>query len=319
MSQRLPPLNALRAFEAVARHLSFTKAALELNVTRAALSHQVKALEAFLGFELFERRNRSITLSREAEVALPKLQQGFDCLSEAVHLMRGERQTESITVWAAPSFASKWLIPRLHRFSRKHPEIDMQISGNADLVDMEGHAEQGAVEALFRRREVDAIIHFGSGHDTAYRGEKLFTVSAVPLCSPQLLDNNSQHPLKTPQDLAFHTLLHDDTDYAGRPGWADWLAWQGIDGIKTGRGLHFNQVSLAMEAAIDGQGVLLSIKPLAQLDIEAGRLCIPFGEDMPLDYAYYIICPAKSGGNQVAVDAFIAWLKEEAREQGGCK
>lgn len=312
MSQQLPPLNALRAFEAVARHLSFTRAAAELNVTRAAISHQVKSLEEFLGFHLLERNHRSITLTREAVEALPKLQQGFACLTEAVQLLRGGRQVESLTVWAAPSFVSKWLIPRLHHFSSRHPEIDMQISGNADLVDIGSHAELGTVQALFRKREVDVIIHFGSEQNAGQSGDKLFSVSAVPLCSPRLISASALHPLKTPQDLIHHTLLHDDTDYAGRPDWSSWLAWQGVEGVNASRGLHFNQVSLAMEAAIDGQGVLLSMMPLAQSDIDAGRLCIPFAVEMPLDYAYYIICPENSGGNSEAIHAFIRWLKEEA-------
>ncbi|MFN3786476.1 MAG: LysR family transcriptional regulator, partial [Thiothrix sp.] len=134
MSQQLPPLNALRAFEAVARHLSFTKAAAELNVTRAAISHQIRFLEEYLGFTLLERHNRTVVLTARAAAALPKLRQGFDYLAEAVHLLRNDILVQRLRVCAAPSFTAKWLIPRLPRFSRRHPEIDMQINSNVHLV-----------------------------------------------------------------------------------------------------------------------------------------------------------------------------------------
>lgn len=314
MSQQLPPLNALRAFEAVARHLSFTKAATELNVTRAAISHQIKYLEDFLGFTLIERKNRSIVLSKGAEAALPKLRAAFDNLAEAVHLMRGEKQTESLTVITTTSFASKWLVPRLHRFSRLHPDIDMQIKGESSLVDSDVHPEQ-SMDVFFRSHAVDVMIRFGLGHYLGCQAEKLFNVSAVPLCSPRLTNNLHPHPLHTPQDLIFHTLLHDDTDYLGHPSWGRWLSAQGITGVNPNRGLHFNQVALAMEAAIDGQGVLLSLKALAEMDIDAGRLCVPFDFEIPLEQAYYVIRPNKPSGNQRAVQVFLDWLREEAAWQ----
>ncbi|QTR49870.1 transcriptional regulator GcvA [Candidatus Thiothrix anitrata] len=316
MSQQLPPLNALRAFEAVARHLSFTKAAAELNVTRAAISHQIKFLEEFLGFPLIERHSRTLVLTKAAAAALPLLRLGFDHLTQAVALMHGERQAESITVWAAPSFASKWLVPRLHRFSRQHPDIDMKISGDVGLVDAETVAESSVVDSVFRTHEVDVMIRFGFGHYAGCRVDKLLNVSAAPLCSPALVKDVHPHPLRAPQDLAFHTLLHDDTAYVGHPRWADWLVLHGVDGINAKRGLHFNHVSLAMEAAIDGQGVLLSIKNLAQCDIEAGRLCIPFDLDMPLEQAYYVVRPPYEGVRQRAVNAFVAWLQAEASASG---
>ena len=314
MSQQLPPLNALRAFEAVARHLSFTKAAVELNVTRAAISHQIKYLEDFLGFTLIERKNRAITLTRGAEIALPKLRLAFDSLAEAVHLMRGEKQTQSLTVLTTTSFASKWLVPRLHRFSRRYPDIDMQIKGDASLVDADVNRDQG-FETFFRANAVDIMIRFGLGHYSGCKSDKLFTVSAVPLCSPVLTSPSHAHPLQQPADLAFHTLLHDDTDYLGHPSWERWLAAQSISGVNPNRGLHFNQVALAMEAAIDGQGVLLSLKALAEMDIDAGRLCVPFDFEIPLEQAYYVIRPNQPVGSQEAVSIFLDWLQEEAAWQ----
>jgi LysR family glycine cleavage system transcriptional activator len=313
MSQQLPPLNALRAFEAVARHLSFTKAAAELNVTRAAISHQIKSLEDFFGFALLERKNRTIVLSQGAAAALPKLRQGFDNLAEAVHLLRHEEQDERITVCAAPSFASKWLIPRLPRFSRQHPEINMQINSNVGLVDADLQQDNSLMDTFFRQNQVDVVIGYGAGHYPGEQVEKLFAVSAVPVCSPVLLSDTHPHPLRVPDDLAFHTLLHDDTNYVGHPSWAKWLKLQGVDGINASRGLHFNHVSLALDAAVDGQGVLLGIKPLAQSDIEAGRLCIPFDLPMPLEHAYYIFRPQYGQLNQRASDVFVEWLLKEAQ------
>lgn len=317
MSQQLPPLNALRAFEAVARHLSFTKAAEELNVTRAAISHQIRFLEDYLGFPLIERKNRAIELSPQAEAALPKLREGFNNLAEAVRLMRSAAApTQSITVWAAPSFASKWLIPRLPRFSRRHPEIDMQINSNAMLVVADQQQGASLIDSFFRQNQVDVVISFGTGSHAGENAERLFPVSAVPVCSPALASDAHPHPLRVPEKLACHTLLHDDTDYVGHPTWVKWLQLHGVSGVNASRGLHFNHVSLALDAAVDGQGVLLCLKPLAQSDVEAGRLCIPFDLPMPLEHAYYIIRPQKAGegGAQQASDAFVEWLREEAQQ-----
>ncbi len=310
MSQQLPPLNALRAFEAVARHHSFTKASEELYVTRAAISHQIKHLEDYLGFPLVDRHNRSITLTRAGEAALPKLREGFNRLAEAVHLMRTQLDNHSVNVWIAPSLASKWLIPRLHRFSQQYPDIDMRISGEAKLIDATENS--GALDELFRAHDIDVMIRFGSGDYPGCRVEKLFSVEAVALCNPSLL-NDTKHPLRHPNDLRHHTLLHDDTPYVGRPSWERWLKLANIDGVDVKRGPHFNQVSLAMEAAIDGQGVLLSINILAQRDIDAGRLCIPFDLHMPLEHAYHVIRPEAATANQASTEKFIRWLVAEAR------
>ncbi|CAA6822984.1 MAG: Transcriptional regulator, LysR family [uncultured Thiotrichaceae bacterium] len=311
MSQRLPPLNALRTFEAVARLNSFTRAADELHVTRAAVSHQIKNLEEYLGFTLIERHSRSISLTNAAEVALPKLREGFNNLSDAVHLMQTQGSFENINVWMAPSFASKWLVPRLNKFSKLYPGIDMRISGDAKLVDTV-QEERRSMEDLFRSSDVDLIIRFGRGNHPGCKVTKLFSVEAVPLCSPKLLVD-SEYPLDKPEDLQFHTLLHDDTDYEGHPSWEKWLKKANVAGVDTQRGLHFNHVSLAMEAAIDAQGVLLSIKALAKYDIKSKRLCIPFNMSIPLDATYYIIQPEAVDSNRHAIDLFVEWLIEEAR------
>ncbi len=314
MSQRLPPLNALRTFEAVARLKSFTKAADELSVTRAAVSHQIKNLEEYVGFSLFERHTRSISLTSAGEVALPKLREGFNNISDAVHLMNSHLKNENITLWMAPSFASKWLVPKLHTFSNRYPEIDMQLHAVAGLIDTT--EEQGySMEDLFRSEDADVVIRFGS--EDNYPGckvHKLFSVKAVPVCSPKLLKDPDK-PLNKPEDLVHHTLLHDKTPYKGRPQWSKWLKQEDIKGIDHERGLKFNQISLAIESAIDGQGVLLAIEALARKDIEEGRLCVPFDISLPLEMSYYAIHPESADSNQHAVDSFIEWLMEEAKSE----
>lgn len=305
---QLPPLNSLRVLESAARNLSFSKAADELFVTKAAVSHQIKALEEYLGFQLFERKNRSIELTEAAELALPKLREGFNNLAEAVKLMQQHTQHDSVNVCMAPSFAAKWLVPKLHKFSGTHPDIDMKIIGDDTLIS--NRVDSGNLDEWFRGDDIDVVIRFGSGDYPGFVVDKLFDVSAVPLCSPNLL-SRKVNPLKTPEDLRHYTLLHDDTGYTGRPSWEKWLELAGVKGIDAKRGLHFNHVSLVLGGAIDEQGIGLSMEPLAQYDIDAGRLCIPFDLKMPLDSAYYIIRREREDENE-SVEAFVSWIKEEA-------
>lgn len=313
MSQQLPPLNALRTFEAVARLKSFTKAADELSVTRAAVSHQIKNLEEYVGFSLFERHTRSISLTPAGEVALPKLREGFNNISDAVHLMTSHLSNEKISVWMAPSFASKWLVPKLNNFSQRFPDIDMQLNAVSGLIDT-ADASGISMEELFRSEDADVVIRFGSGVYPGCTVHKLFSVKAIPVCSPELLEDPAK-PLKKPEDLIHHTLLHDNTAYKGRPQWSDWLEQEGIKGVNHERGLRFNHNSLALESAIDGQGVFLSIEALARKDIQEGRLCIPFDISLPLEMSYYVIHPESADSNQHAVDSFVEWILEEAKSE----
>ncbi|PID46749.1 MAG: LysR family transcriptional regulator [Proteobacteria bacterium] len=306
---QLPPLNSLRVLESVARNLSFSKAADELFVTKAAVSHQIKALEEYLGIQLFERKSRSIELTEATELALPMLREGFNNLAEAVKLMQQHDQHASVNVCMAPSFAAKWLMPRLQSFSGAHPEIDMQIIGDDTLIG--NRAESGRIDEWFCRDDIDVVIRFGSGDYPGFLVDKLFDVSAVPLCSPKLLAEG-EYPLREPDDLRHHTLLHDDTGYKGRPSWAKWLELAGVHGIDAKRGLHFNHVLLVLAGAVDEQGIGLSMEPLAQHDIDAGRLCIPFDLKMPLESSYYIIRRKKEMQSE-AVEAFVSWMLEEAR------
>lgn len=309
MHHSLPPLNALRAFEAAARHLSFSKAADELHVTAPAISHQIKGLEDYLGLALFHRRNRGLALTPAARAALPKLHQGFDYLSDAVAALREHGRAESVlTVGAAPSFAAKWLLPRLPHFVEQHPDIDLRIAASQTQID-DHHSLETAWDNL-RNDAIDMAIRFGNGEYPGCRVDKLFSVSAIPLCSPRLLQG--EHPLRRPEDLQFHSLLHDDTVYEAHPDWAAWLKAAGVEKTVSTRGLHFNHAALALQAAIDGQGVVLSLMPLAAADVAAGRLVMPFDLSMPLPYAYYVISPAASA-EQTHIGAFRDWLLQEAQ------
>ena len=265
------PFGALRVFECAARHLSFKLAAEELFITPAAVSQQIKTLEHQLGIQLFNRHNRGLSLTEAAKQGLPRLTQGFEQMIQGVELIRSAHRKPTLTVWMAPSFASKWFMPRLHRFAEKHPQIDLDISASPGMVDSTASARSIPVEN-FRRDNVDIAIRFGQGDYPGCRVDKLFAVAAIPLCSPQLM--RGKYPLKTPEDLRFHTLIHDDTRYEGRPDWPSWLKAAKVSDIDTDRGLHFNHGNLAINAAVDGQGVVLSMKALASDDIAAGRLVL---------------------------------------------
>ncbi len=306
MSDNLP-LNALRAFEAAARHKSFKAAAEELFVTPAAISQQIKSLEETLDVKLFHRQSRQITLTRAGTRGLAKVTEGFNCLTEAVQAMRSEDDDSTLTVWSSPSFAAKWLVPRLAEFTQANPGIDLDISADRSLID------SGATDSLhiekFKHGLIDVAIRFGQGDYAELKVDKLFEVSAIPLCSPRLL--TGEHPLNTPDDLRHQTLLHDATPYEGRPSWDKWLEAAGVEGIDAEHGISFNSVSMALAAAVDGQGVVYTLDALANDDIEAGRLVAPFDLRLPLDHAYYMITLAKHA-DKPKVARFCEWLLEQA-------
>ncbi|MEZ5583639.1 MAG: transcriptional regulator GcvA [Candidatus Competibacteraceae bacterium] len=311
MSQRLPPLNALRAFAVAARHLSFKQAAEELNVTPAAVSQQIKQLENYLDVELFQRSNRTLQLTDIGRRFLPKLQEGFMCFAAAMEEVQGANSLNVLNVSVAPSFAAKWLVPRLHRFATAHPKIDMRVSASMTPIDMQSTVELKE----FQRDGVDLAVRFGRGQYPGYRVEKLFAVSIVPMCSPRLLEG--EQPLRQPEDLRFHTLLHDEILAVDdrHPDWRMWLEAAGVEGVDVRRGQHFNHTALALEAAVEGQGVVLSIKNLALADLAAGRLIVPFDLDIPLEFAYYIVCPEETA-EEPKIVAFREWLLVEAKRDG---
>ncbi|ROR34426.1 transcriptional regulator GcvA [Inmirania thermothiophila] len=299
MPHRLPPLNALRAFEAAARHLSFTRAAEELHVTPAAVSQQVASLERYLGVRLFERHARSLRLTEAGRACLPEVSEGFRLLARGVARVREVGTTGPLVVSVAPAFAGKWLVPRLDRFAERHPQVDVEISARYGLPD-------------FGREEADVAIDFSDGrYPQGLHAERLFGVSAVPLCSPSLVARG----LREPKDLARFTLLHDEGlgRDTSQQGWASWLRLAGVEGVNPRRGPRFSHTTLALEAAADGQGVVLAIDKLAEPDLAAGRLVIPFDIRLPLEYAYYLVCP-RAAVERPKVAAFRAWLLEEVAE-----
>ncbi len=298
MSRRLPPLNALRAFEAAARHLSFAKAAAELHVTPAAVSHQIKGLEDFLGVPLFHRAQRTISLTEAGEAALPDLRTGFDYLAAGVGRIHDLETGGTITVSAAPSFAAKWLIPRIERFRLAQPEIEARIDATVELSD-------------FERGQVDVGIRYGSGRYPGLRIDLLLNEEVVPVCHPGLLDKGQA--LEQPEDLRHFTLIHDDTPVPGQPlpDWRMWLLAAGVRGVDWTRGPRFSPSSMAIQAALDGQGVALVGRVLAESDLSAGRLVRPLAFAVPSDIAYYIVSP-QATAERPKVKAFRDWVLEEA-------
>lgn len=312
MASRLPPLNALKAFEAAARHLSVKKAAAELNVTPAAVSHQVRALEDYLGVELFHRYNRALELTDAARACLPKLQEGFECLAKAVEMLRAEKGTGMLTVSAAPSFAARWLMPRLHRFFAAHPEVDVRVSARIRQVSERGKgtvAERTTLDNWLK--DSDIAILYGRGDYPDLRADKLLSLTVTPICSPRLL--TGANPLTHPGDLRHHMLLHDDTGdlYDGESFWDLWLHAAGMDSTEMRRGPHFSHAVLAFEAAVEGVGVVASLPVLAAADLHAARLITPFSLRVPLLSAYYVVSH-QSVATRPVVATFREWLLAEA-------
>lgn len=316
MTYRLPPLAALRAFESACRHLSFKKAAEELCVTPAAVSQQIKALESYLGFALFRRLTRAVELTEQGAVMLPKIREGFECLASAVELSR-QICSHALRVRAPPSFATRWLVPRLPRFLSAHPELELRLASSPDTVDSQAdHSVLGEAQIDLRDPTSEVAIRYGSGDYPGYRVERLFAPAYVPVCSPRL--PGLGRPLDIPRDLCRHILIHDETirDEDRQPNWAEWLRLAGVDGINARRGPRFSNAVLAVQAALDGQGVALAMQPLVEADVAAGRLVIPFDLALPSPYAYFMVMP-EAVVRRPEVAAFRAWLLAEVQSEGG--
>lgn len=313
--ERLPPLNALRAFEAAARLLSFKKAAKELHVTPGAVSHQIKLLEEHLGVALFRRLTRALQLTAEAQAMLPKVREGLENLAAAVERVRVRQESLALTVITPPNFAARWLVPRLARFTQSHPNLELHVASRLSMIDgrENGHTAPPPDEP---EDAAIAMVRFGEGRYPGAHVDQLFRAVYVPVCSPKLL--KGEHPLKKPADLRFHTLLHDETvvEEGVRPDWRDWLESVGVEGVDASRGPSFSNASLAVEAAIEGMGVALTMKPLVRSEIQAKRLVVPFDIPAPATFSYYLVTPETSARN-AAVAAFREWmLAETAPERG---
>jgi len=287
MTSRLPSLNGLRAFEAAARHLSFTRAASELNVTQTAISHQIRRLEQELGIRLFMRQNRALALTPEARDYLPGVRAAFNDLRLATDRLRRKDDGHVLTVSTLASLAAKWLLPRLANFQEAHPGIDVRITTSTAMVD-------------FRSGDVDAAIRYGRGHWPGVRADWLMADELFPVCSPALL-------LRNPADLAHHALLHTSGGYDD--DWRLWLTAAGLPAdISKQPGLSFDLILLTVQAAIDGSGVAMGRTSYVEADIAKGRLVVPFKIALPADAGFYLVSPeAKADPPKLA--AFRQWLK----------
>ena len=298
MSARLPSLNGLRAFEAAARHLSFTQAASELNVTQTAISHQIKRLEHELGVRLFIRQNRALTLTAEASEYLPGVRAAFNDLRLATDRLLRREDDHVLTVSTLASLAAKWLLPRLSAFQEAHPGIDVRITTSATLVD-------------FQRDNVDAAIRYGRGQWQGLRADWLMADEVFPVCSPALLKGG--RPLRSPEDLRDHVLLH--TSNANSDDWRLWLTAAGLPAdLSRQPGITFDLIFMTIQAAIDGIGVAMGRTSYVQDDITKGRLVVPFKIALPADAGFYLVSP-QGRRDTPKLAAFRKWLVGSAQSK----
>ncbi len=300
MSGPMPPLSALRAFEAAARHLSLTRAAVELHVTAGALSHQIRGLEELLGVKLFERRVRSIALTSAGKQLYPGLQTGFGHIREAVAGMDAAHSPNILVVSTSPGLTAKWLVSRLYRFASAHPDIDVRISSSL-------------VNANFATDGIDLAVRnmaVRPAPDPALETELLAEISFIAVCSPRLLEKYG--PVKNARELARLPMIHDETlgGRANIPNWADWYKAAGVDGVDLRRGIRFNSADHALDAAGEGAGVLLAHDILAYDDLRTGRLVIPLSFVLPSGRSFHLVW-AKGRKPGKAAESFRRWIKDE--------
>ncbi len=293
---RLPPLNALRAFEVAARRGSFVAAASELNVTPAAVSHQVKSLEEYLDTTLFSRLPRGLELTQAGRELLPQLSRGFDHLARAVGALSGGELSGRLYVSAAPSFATLWLVPRLRSFLRAFPEIQVRIFGAYKPPDL-------------NTGEVDIRIPYGMGEYPGFKVTPLLRESIFPVCAPSVLNHT---PLRRFADLKQHVLLHDIDIGEGEPTmtWKRWLRDAGLADVEPMGNVEFGDSVLLTEAAVQGQGVALGRMSLVRGHLASGRLVRPLKASRPGDYAYYTVT-THAGAERPRVQAFLGWLADQ--------
>jgi LysR family glycine cleavage system transcriptional activator len=291
------PLNALRAFDAAARHMSFKQAAEELHVTPAALSYQIRSLEELLQVQLFERSNRKVTLSPAGSRLCPGAREAFERLSAAVERAAPGHDDHVLVISAGPAFSAKWLAPRLSRFLELHPDIDPRISANL-------------VKSDFANEQIDVAVRFGGGDYPDLKSIELLTDTATPMCSPDLVSANNR--IERPEDLRNFTLIHDDSlkRLPNAPGWQTWLERAGASGVDAERGLRFNHADHALDAAIEGAGIVLGRTVLAARDLRLRRLVKPFGLELPVGYAFHLVAPPDKWG-RANVTAFRNWMLDE--------
>lgn len=305
MAERLPHLSALRAFEAAARRLSFRDAADELGITASAVSHQIRSLEAYLDVRLFDRLTRAVALTEAGAALYPKLDVGFRLVESAVREVRSLSTASALVVSAGPAIAAKWLVPKLYVFQEQYPDIEVRVSTGSRAVNLE-------------REDVDIALRHGRGAYPGLESVRLFGEAYTPMCTPRLLDDTTL-PLRTPADLRHHRLLHDDAAAfpgEGAAGWAQWLRAARVRQVDAKSGAHFGQTDHAIQAAIDGSGVLLGRVAIAAFDLSAGRLVRPFELTLPSPFGYYFV--TRTGRQRErAISAFLSWIQGEAAATPG--
>ncbi|MFT5657710.1 MAG: LysR family glycine cleavage system transcriptional activator [Gammaproteobacteria bacterium] len=290
MARKLPPLNSLKSFEVAGRLLSFTLAARELNVTQAAVSHQIKVIEDFLGVSLFYRLPRKLVLTDQGKALLPEIIDAFDKVSMAIGAVSKSPTNNLLSVRLAPSFAAKWLSPKLKYFWLQYPEIDLCLFHTHAAVD-------------FDREEIDIAVTYGKGNWPGVVTDKILSLDFSPVCAPSFLTNDK--PLTNIQNLKYYTLLHD-ADYEC---WSEWLKLAKVPEITSNKGTIIDDTNVLIQAAVDGQGVALGSTTFVHDLLESGRLVKPFDVTLVNDFAYYIVYP-KSHLKKPAVCAFRNWLLE---------
>lgn len=289
--RRLPPLGAMRAFEAAARHLSFTRAASELCVTQAAISHQVRQLEQWLGRELFVRRGHALELTHKGRAYLDELSLAFDRMAAATEQVR-ERREGPLRITALPSFASRWLLPRLPAFRERYPEVEFRLTSS--------------MQRWSGDDEFDLGIRSGLGRWPGLKADLIAREYLSPVCSPALVQRES--PLTRPVDLAKVMLLHDEP----RTAWRQWCELAGVS-LDLTQGVQFSDAALVLQAAADGAGVALGRLMLAADDLRSGRLIRLFDTVLPNDYSYWLVY-ARATAQRPEAAAFRTWLLEEAHK-----
>jgi LysR family glycine cleavage system transcriptional activator len=292
MRPRLPPLNALKAFEAAARHESFTRAAEELCVTQGAVSHQVKALEAELAIKLFNRERQRLIITEAGKDYLTVVRDAPDRIAVGTERLLQRQNAGVLTVSTSPDFAAKWLVHRLGHFAEAHSGIDLRVSATLHHVD-------------FAREEVDLAVRHGDGNWPGLDTVRLSAEQLFAVCSPKLISGRRR--LNKPADILNFPLLHLDS----RADWTNWLQAAGLDGADVMHGPVLNRASMVIDAAINGQGIALARTTLAAWDLINGRLVRPFPESLRLSKTYWIICP-KATATLPKIVTFRDWLLAEA-------
>jgi LysR family transcriptional regulator, glycine cleavage system transcriptional activator len=294
MLRRLPPLNALKAFEAAARHESFTRAAEELCVTQGAVSHQVKALEAEIGVKLFNRERQRLIITGAGRDYLAVVRDALDRIAVGTERLVQRQSSGVLTVSTSPDFAAKWLVHRLGRFAEAHPEVDLRVSATMHHVD-------------FAREDVDLAVRHGDGNWPGNDVIRLSPEQLFVVCSPKLLAG--RHRLAKPSDVLKFPLLHLDD----RKSWTKWLEVAGLGDTEHSQGPVLNRASMVIDAAVDGQGIALARTALAAWDLISGRLVRPFSDVLPLSKTYWIVCP-KATSSLPKIAMFRDWLLGEAAQ-----